>query len=99
MDWWTLDAGGRIAASGLYTLGLTLGQPDTGYSAAGDYAVTWGYWSGQPVSVITGAGVTLHTITYGQMVEALAWSVLFTVLALHISYTLVERWTIQSREP
>ena len=47
LSWWTVDGGGNTGdSSGAYTLGGTIGQPDAGILAAGDYTLHAGFWAG-----------------------------------------------------
>jgi len=47
IDWWTIDSGGRTFSSGgAYSLGGTIGQPDAGVLAAGNYTLSGGFWNG-----------------------------------------------------
>jgi len=53
LSWWTVDGGGDTgSSSGAYTLGGTVGQPDAGALAAGEYTLHAGFWAG--------AGQKLH---------------------------------------
>jgi hypothetical protein len=53
LTWSTIDGGGVMnATGGAYTLGGTLGQPDTGAafaSAGSSYTLVGGFWSGASV--------------------------------------------------
>ena len=47
LSWWTVDSGGvTFSAGGGYVLGSTVGQPDAGVLAGGDYVLTGGFWGG-----------------------------------------------------
>ena len=47
LSWWTVDGGGNTGdTGGAYTLGGTIGQPDAGILAAGDYTLHAGFWAG-----------------------------------------------------
>lgn len=45
LDWWTIDGGGGRATGAAYTLDGTIGQPDAGVLAGGDYGLSGGFWS------------------------------------------------------
>lgn len=45
LDWWTVDAGGGTSTGGVYAVRGTIGQPDAGTLAGGDYPLTGGFWS------------------------------------------------------
>ena len=47
LSWWTADGGGAtFSTGGGYTLGGTIGQPDPGLLAGGDYNLGGGFWGG-----------------------------------------------------
>ena len=46
LSWWTVDGGGGTASGGSYTLVGTIGQPDAGILAGGDYTLGGGFWGG-----------------------------------------------------
>jgi hypothetical protein len=47
LDWWTVDGGGTTHnAGGEYTLDGTVGQPDAGLLAGGNYTLGGGFWAG-----------------------------------------------------
>ncbi len=47
LTWSTIDGGGyTFSTGGDYTLGGTVGQPDTGALTGGDYTLTGGFWGG-----------------------------------------------------
>ena len=46
INWSTIDGGGRISTGGNYTLSDTIGQPDAGKMAGGDYILSGGFWAG-----------------------------------------------------
>ncbi len=46
IDWFTVDGGGGTTGGGLYEISGTIGQPDAGSFAAGDYVIEGGFWSG-----------------------------------------------------
>ena len=47
LSWWTVDGGGGIGnTGGGYVLAGTLGQPDPGLLAGGDYTLGGGFWGG-----------------------------------------------------
>jgi hypothetical protein len=49
ISWWTVDGGGSAIAGGSYALHSTIGQPDAGELAGGNYALAGGFWHGVPV--------------------------------------------------
>ena len=44
--WSTIDGGGGTSSGGVYTLSGTIGQPDAGVMAGGDFALMGGFWVG-----------------------------------------------------
>lgn len=44
IDWFTVDAGGGLAAGGDFTLQGTAGQADAGQLTGGSYIVDGGFW-------------------------------------------------------
>ena len=44
--WSTIDGGGGQSSGGQYKLTGTIGQPDTDYSAGGNYELLGGFWPG-----------------------------------------------------
>ncbi|MBN1846356.1 MAG: hypothetical protein JW810_11775 [Sedimentisphaerales bacterium] len=47
IDWYTVDGGGEVSTSSDYELVGTIGQPDAGGMAGGNYILAGGFWSGQ----------------------------------------------------
>jgi hypothetical protein len=46
INWWTVDGGGAtFSIGGGYRLGGTIGQPDAGVLAGGDYTLYGGFWA------------------------------------------------------
>jgi hypothetical protein len=50
--WSTIDGGGGTNSGGQYKLSGTIGQPDAGYSAAGNYELLGGFWPGGPLCLV-----------------------------------------------
>lgn len=47
LSWWTVDGGGATFSNGVnYSLGSTIGQPDTDVLTGGDYILSGGFWAG-----------------------------------------------------
>ena len=47
LSWHTVDSGGStFSTGGGYALGSTIGQPDAGSMAGGDYVLAGGFWAG-----------------------------------------------------
>jgi hypothetical protein len=50
LDWWTVDGGGGSASGGIFALSGTMGQPDAGTVAGGEYMLEGGFWYGETVN-------------------------------------------------
>ena len=44
LSWFTLDSGGGTSSGGAYAVSGTIGQPDAGQLAGGDYTLSGGFW-------------------------------------------------------
>ena len=49
ISWSTIDGGGARSTGGDYALVGTIGQPDAGEMAGGDYKLSGGFWPAGPV--------------------------------------------------
>ncbi len=63
IDWYKVAGGGSTSTGGVYSVSGTIGQPDAGAMAGGNYSLTGGFWSlvalqtpGAPLLTITRAG-------------------------------------------
>lgn len=76
-DWWTVDGGGGRSTGGDYALEATLGQPDTGSSAGGQYRADWGFWGSYASTIyhpLFPTGLLLEQrITYGDAARLFAF--------------------------
>ncbi len=52
LSWYTIDGGGGVSSDETYIVRGTIGQPDTGYSAGGDYEVLGGFWPGESMCFV-----------------------------------------------
>jgi len=53
LSWWTVDGGGGVLGSeGGYALSGSIGQPDVGLLAGGDYSLAGGFWGGGKLTVV-----------------------------------------------
>ena len=52
LSWGTIDGGGGQASGGPYILTGTIGQPDAGWSAGGQYELLGGFRPGGPLCVV-----------------------------------------------
>jgi hypothetical protein len=44
IDWSTVDGGGVTSTGGVYSVSVTIGQPDAGKMSGGDFTVDGGFW-------------------------------------------------------
>jgi len=52
LSWHTIDGGGGRSSGGSYRLSGTIGQPDAGEIAGGDYELLSGFWAGGPMCYV-----------------------------------------------
>jgi hypothetical protein len=52
ISWSTIDGGGGRSTSSDYALVGTIGQPDAGEMAGGDYELSGGFWPGGPIQAL-----------------------------------------------
>ncbi len=52
ISWSTIDGGGGVSSGGAYELSGTIGQPDAGNLAGGQYEVLGGFWAGGPLCFV-----------------------------------------------
>ena len=58
IDWFTIDGGGAMASiGGTFELSGTIGQPDAGSLANGEYELTGGFWFEQPPGDCNATGI------------------------------------------
>jgi hypothetical protein len=44
IDWFTIDGGGGTSTGGVYSVSGTIGQPDAGHLAGGNFTLDGGFW-------------------------------------------------------
>ena len=44
IDWFTIDGGGGTSTGGVYSISGTIGQPDAGHMAGGNFTIDGGFW-------------------------------------------------------
>jgi hypothetical protein len=44
IDWFTIDGGGGTSTGGVYSVSGTIGQPDAGHMAGGNFTLDGGFW-------------------------------------------------------
>lgn len=72
IDWYTIDGGGGTSTGGVYSVSGTIGQPDAGIMAGGNYSVTGGFWSLIPVQTAGAPALTIVPATPGQ--ATISWT-------------------------
>jgi hypothetical protein len=53
LTWHTVDGGGGTSTGGGYELSGTIGQPDAGIMAGGEFTLTGGFWAGGDTGPVT----------------------------------------------
>lgn len=71
IDWFTVDGGGGTSSGGQYTLSGTIGQPDAGKLAGGNYIVDGGFWG--IVLAIQTPGAPFLSITRSNSSVIVSW--------------------------
>ena len=74
LDWFTMDGGGGQSTGGVYAVTGTIGQPDAGTMAGGDYTLAGGFWG--LVGAVQTPGVPLLSITRtnGSVIVSWPWT-------------------------
>jgi len=71
IDWFTVDGGGGTSTGGVYSLSGTIGQPDAGKMAGGNYALDGGFWG--IVLAIQTPGAPFLSITRSNTSVIVSW--------------------------
>jgi len=61
IDWSTTDGGGGTSTGGVYTVSVTIGQPDAGQMSGGKFTLDGGYWG--IVAAVPTPGAPTRSIT------------------------------------
>src|SRR5258707_2491747 len=61
IDWFTVDGGGGTSTGGVYSVSGTIGQPDAGQMAGGNFTLNGGFWG--IIAAVQTSGSPLLTIT------------------------------------
>ena len=72
IDWFTVDGGGGTSTGGVFALTGTIGQPDAGRMAGGNYSMDGGFWG--IIAAIQTPGAPLLTITRSNNFAIVSWS-------------------------
>jgi hypothetical protein len=68
IDWFTVDGGGGVSTSGVFTVSGTLGQPDAGAMSGGTFALEGGFW-GVIAAIPTPGAPTLYVTNQSGVVK------------------------------
>jgi hypothetical protein len=60
IDWFTIDGGGGTSSGGQYSITGTIGQPDAGHMAGGNYTLDGGFWG--IIAAVQSPGAPLLTV-------------------------------------
>ena len=71
IDWFTIDGGGGTSTGGVYSLSGTIGQPDAGRMAGGNYILDGGFWG--IVLAIQTPGAPFLSITRSNTSVIVSW--------------------------
>ena len=71
IDWFTMDGGGGKSTGGVYAVTGTVGQPDAGTLAGGDYTLAGGFWG--LVAAVQTPGAPLLSITRSNGSVIVSW--------------------------
>ena len=71
IDWSTIDAGGGTSTGGMYSVTVTIGQPDAGTMSGGNYTLQGGFWG--IIAAIQTPGAPLLSISYAGNQAIVSW--------------------------
>lgn len=72
IDWYTIDGGGGTSTGGVYQVSGTIGQPDAGHMAGGNFSLDGGFW-GIIAAVQTPGAPALRIILSSTNTVVVAW--------------------------
>ncbi len=72
IDWHVIASGGGVISNSPYTIGGTIGQPNTSHATAGGYTIDSGFWSFTAVVPTCGAPLLTIRLTSSNTV-VLSW--------------------------
>ena len=72
IDWYTIDGGGGTSTGGVYQVSGTIGQPDAGHMAGGNFSLDGGFW-GIIAAVQTPGAPTLRVVLSSTNTVIVAW--------------------------
>ncbi len=84
IDWYTIDGGGGTSTGGVYTLSGTIGQPDAGTMAAGNFALRGGFWS-LYAAVQTEGAPYLNVASTATNTVVISWAISGTSWTLEVT--------------
>ena len=71
IDWFTIDGGGGTSTGGVYSVSGTIGQPDAGVMANGNYTLVGGFWG--IVAAVQTPGAPLLTVVRSGSDVKVSW--------------------------
>jgi hypothetical protein len=71
IDWYKIAGGGGTSSNGNYVVSGTIGQPDAGQMAGGNYSLTGGFWSLN--SLVQTPGAPILNIAYSGGNAVVSW--------------------------
>jgi hypothetical protein len=72
LDWSSIDGGGGTSTGGVYSVTGTIGQPDAGVMAAGNYTLQGGFW-GIVMAVQTPGAPSLTVLRTSTNTVVVSW--------------------------
>jgi hypothetical protein len=72
IDWYTIDGGGGTSTGGVYQVSGTIGQPDAGHMAGGNFSIDGGFW-GIIAAVQTPGAPLLRVVLSSTNTVVVAW--------------------------
>jgi hypothetical protein len=61
IDWFTVDGGGGTSSDSVYEITGTIGQPDAGSVASGNYVIEGGFWS--DLEAVPGPSLSIELVS------------------------------------
>src|SRR5439155_209020 len=87
LNWFTIDGGGGTSTGGVFNVRGTIGQPDAGRLAGGNYTLDGGFWG--IVLSIQQPGAPLLRITRSNSDVVVSWPVAASAFVLDETPTLI----------
>src|SRR5438105_2452590 len=100
IDWFTIDGGGGTSTGGVYSISGTIGQPDAGHMAGGNYTLDGGFW-GILAAVQTPGAPLLRVVLSSTNTVIVAWPSASTSFSLQQNPAInnAATWTAVTNAP